>query len=231
MNKEPEINRTFERSLKVIEACAQQRSGVTFGELQNICGGIAPTTLSRILQTLNATEQVIKQQQVYVLGPRYLMTAKLALGEESFEDRIQKELDRLKGNTDDSAAYFGWTGSWIAIQLKSEVDEGFHYTTLGSEKHQLHHTFYRTVQAFLNKTELKKINQAMTDELKQIKKDAYFIQLEQAKYPILRIVAPVFQKGKIQGSIGITIPAAKISTTIKQQKLKFVQEAAANLSS
>ena len=200
---------TMQRALAILYYCAEQKDGVSFSHLKEVAGGIAATTLSRILSTLIADQDLIKDTEtgLYECGPRFLQAAQHAAGTLSLEAIVEPIVKRLALRCGHSAAYFHWDGDSIYVGAKYEIPENFHYSQIGFRHHPIGHTFFRPVQAYLPKRRLKELQVVGADEiLSGIREHGYYQQVEELRCPILRITAPIFvsQQQHICGAIGIT---------------------------
>ncbi len=217
------------RALAVLEACAQSSEGVSFKDLRSLCGGMAATTLSRILEPLVQAEYLLKSPETgaYTAGPKVLLMARFALGQASLEERLQPLVAELAQQSSASAAYFHWDGKGMELKVKHEIAENFHYATLGHRQHYLEHTFYRAIQSHLSTQQLSSmgVSQDQGLLLQSIRAEKVYMQEEQLSFPIIRITSPVNYglSGPIAGSIGITSLNTHLSAGEKKQLCDLVQ--------
>ena len=217
---------TLQRALAILYFCAEQPEGVSFSTLKEVAGGIAGTTLSRILTALQVDGDLIKDAEsgLYQCGPRFLSAAQHAAGTLSLEAIIEPIVKRVALRTGHSAAYFHWDGDWMFVCAKYEIPENFHYSQIGFRHHPVGHTFFRPIQAYLKKRQLQTIGVEGADEiLERIRQDAYYQQVEELRCPILRITAPIFagSEHRISGAIGIT----SLDVKLRKKELDAIIEA------
>ena len=224
----------MQRALAILYHCAEHASGVSFSELKTVAGDIAGTTLSRILSKLLDDRDLIKDVEtgLYVIGPRFIQAAQHAAGALSLEAIIEPIVKRLALKLGHSAAYFHWDEDWMYVGVKYELPENFHYSEIGFRHHPIGHTFFRPIQTYLNKSHLKRLEVKHAEDIFQgIRKDGYYEQLEELRYPILRITAPVFcgPKKNISGAIGITSLVTKPKAKERQEIIEAVLSSAAEV--
>lgn len=203
-------NSTLERGLFILDYCSHHHEGVSFKELKALCGDIASTTLSRILEPLVESKRLDKDSKTgyYILGSHSLEMARAALAQKSLEECLQPISDTLAEQTGCSSAYFHWNDDSMYVRVKSDLSDNFNYAKVGFSEHPLTHTFYVSIQSALKIKELNSIGvrASFYPILKRVKEQGIYCQIEENNFKMLRITAPVFYgvNGKIAGSIGIT---------------------------
>ncbi len=224
---------SLKRTFHVLDLLAGEPEGLPFNELRRRCNDLAPTTMSRMLQALLADELLDKDKTTgnYVLGGSFLALSRKALGVQSRAEMVKPEVNALAAATCESAAFFDLTGSGMTLIAKTEKDESFHYSTIGTHWGPLpNDPFGWACLAFREDLDMAgKVDAAM---LARLRADGCLAVHRDLRGEVLRVVAPVFANGsgQVVGTIGITaINRAEIGDETESLKQK-VKAAAARLS-
>lgn len=233
---------TIHRAWNIVDACARSTNGKSFTELRQECGGLQAAQLSRAIKPLQELDIIQKDQNTghYLLSEGFLSVARLAVASQNPESLIEPFIRQLSEATSESAAYFSWDGSWLECRLKHEAPNSFHYCSTGYRKHHPSHTFFRVVQAYLNKNVLKKIlehedepNFPYEEGYNHIRDHHFLKHSETIRGKITRIASPVFKNGAIIGAVGVTTVQSSLNTKetafISEQVVKIAKEINASL--
>lgn len=221
---------TLDRALRILYHCAAHHDGSSFSQLKTLCGGIAATTLTRILKPLLAGDDLKRMDGLYYSGPCFINAARQATQQQNLDEIAQPIVQCLADLTQESAAYFHWDQEWMYLRLKHEVAENFHYTTIGSRQHPAEHTFFRSILAHVNKKEHRRLGIEYQEHIySHIIENGYYTQKEKYRCPIFRITAPIYCSGKICGAIGITSLIPDLKTQERSTLIKHVRTCAEQL--
>lgn len=113
----------------ILEVCAA--GPCTFGRLAIELGGVAPSTLSRHLRLLAASDLVRRGADgAYRLGPGAVALGMALLGRGPMRGDEQVAVAALAGETGESVALFELQGDRVVLVAKCEVPERHHFLDL-----------------------------------------------------------------------------------------------------
>jgi DNA-binding IclR family transcriptional regulator len=209
------------RANKVLRACAGRPDGVAFNELRRACGGLAATTLSRLLRTLTNEGWVRKDPDSgrYAVGATFAALAREVAGTIPRGEVLQGVLNALADDTRESAVYFDLDGDGMVCLAKCECRDSFHYMDLMGRWGPLGGSTYGLVcLAHMTKRKRAPSLRAAVKKrgadagelevnLETTRRDGVLARRENVRGEVIRIASPVFagQGGDVAGSLGVTL--------------------------
>lgn len=226
-----QLSRTFE----VLNFVAESKEGISYTEIGQACEGIAIATLARLLKSM-VQENLLQKASSgkYYLGSAAISFAHKAVTLNSTEEIIRPIIEKLAEVTEQSAVYFELDGDAARIVSKKEWPGSMFYRQIGARNERIFtHPSALTILAFEEDSIVEflvKAKKPKTDErnkfldlLKEINEKGYFLGNDPG-YPCSRAVYPVFQKGKIKGSIGICVLGQSLDNAVLEKYSKIVKK-------
>ncbi len=207
------------RGLRILEALGQEPTGLRFGDIQSLCDGAPPSTISRLVGAL-LDEALIRQDETshaYRLTERARNLGVALAGAAALSERVRPAVRQLAERTGQSAAFFVFDGTACLLLAKHEPPEAFHYMSEGNANGQFtRHGFARVLMAFQPPAVQERLlsqsllpphasRREFAAEQEQIRQDRQRINLEDDAPGVGRIVAPVLGRGgNLLGAIGLS---------------------------
>ena len=189
-------NDTLERTIVLLEYAAGAK-GFSFVEADKMLGGIAPSTLTRLLKKLCACGMLEHDATgLYRPAPRFNQLAAKVMKLQPRHEMIRPAVQQLAMMTGQSAAYFEKAEGGAILLAKHEMPEAFHYIAEGEINREVE------TQGFIKII----YNDNPPDVLTVIHEQREFMR---------RVVCPVKLPDADHGAIGITFFCGDFSAVIR----------------
>ncbi len=205
------------RGFSVLTLLAKEEAGLTFNGLQEATD-LAPPTLSRLLKVMLDESWLMhnKVTGLYQLGDGAVRFAASVHTPSTREARVQPIIDALALRTKQSTAYFELSGAGLVLLAKHDHPDSFRYIDQYAYTPDLAaHSFGKVILAFMSQpARTRLLAEAVTDPrmsdkafsalLEEIRRDELFTGIDGCNALLKRVVAPVYEDGRIVGSLGTT---------------------------
>lgn len=207
------------RGLTVVETLARHGGQSSFSQLQAALGGLASTTLARLLKTLQEEGWVEKDtaSRTYRIAGRTLglaSTIEGVLPTEALLRPVLRDLSRASGQT---AAYCEDDGNAYTIVAKEEHENSAHMAAEGTPNQRYtrhgfgmlclaHADEQRRARACAQEPPADGNEGAFLLRLDRAVEEGFLVEHGEANPRWTRAVAPVFSRGTFLGAIGLQMP-------------------------
>lgn len=228
------------RGLHVLSYLARHPQGAGFRAMTTTLADIAPSTLTRLLRTLQEEGYIERPERLYRLTNRARHFGALLSGQRSRIQSIQAAVETLARATGQSAAFFRRDGNRMILETKAEVTDSFHYVPVGGDNPRLFSFAFGLADlAWSDEGEVRALAReagvpwtGLRKRLDAIRRAGGLTE-EQERHPGLhRVVAPVHagHAAPPEGALGISFFAVTVDAEATDAYFDAVRQAAEQLS-
>jgi DNA-binding IclR family transcriptional regulator len=228
---------SVKRVLEVFDILVIDREA-TFSGIQRKLGGLASTTVSRVLKVMIREGWIMKNEKgLYVFAEKAYDFAKKLLGGVSNGEVLSGEVENLASITQESTAYAEFHENSFTFKAKKEMPSSYHYIDLFVRNQDIFNNGFgimclayqdESLINYLMKKNEDKTSKFNKEAFLRIKTDGFFIYEEPR---CLRFIAPVFygEDRRFAGAIGIS-KIIKDDKKNYEKYINMVKESAARAS-
>lgn len=227
---------SMRRGFEIIDHLSNSPEGLGFGEIKELLGGVAPSTVSRVLKVLLDTDWVVKSPTgKYLIGNELHGICRRVLGERSVAEIAEPMVDELADECGESAAYAEFMNFGFGFKVKSERAGSYHYIDLFNENRSPSNGFFKLCLAFSGDEHIKQLLEnnghaelikGFMDEVAVIREQGYYVSHENIG---TRVIYPVFKKGVFCGALGISSVLRELSAGVIEEYKNKVDKVAGQL--